>query len=98
MIALDDLGVGIRWRGEMVFYRQQSPLQIITSAFFIFIFSEMVPKFHGFNVSVVMTCKELGIPLEVIRVKMTEAEHKSEYWLANMHPFGQVPVMIVSLL
>ena len=58
---------------------------------------EMVVKIYGFSPPVFMTCRELGIDYEFISVNMKEGEHKSEHWLANMHPFGQVPVMIVSL-
>ena len=57
----------------------------------------MVTKIYGFNVPVLMVCKELAIPFEVVPVNFQEAEHKSEHWLANMHPFGQIPVMIVRL-
>ena len=57
----------------------------------------MVVKIYGFNPPIFMTCKELDIPYEYVPVKTSEREHKSEQWLANMHPFGQVPVMIVCL-
>ena len=57
----------------------------------------MVVKIHGFNVHVSITCKELGIPYETVPVNLKEGEHKSEHWISNMHPFGQVPVMIVCL-
>ena len=57
----------------------------------------MVVKIYGFNVPVSITCKELGIPFEAIPVKMREGEHKSDHWISDMHPFGQIPVMVVSL-
>ena len=57
----------------------------------------MVVKIYGFNAPVFMTCREIGLPFEWVPVKMHEAEHKSEHWITNMHPFGQVPVMIVSI-
>ena len=56
----------------------------------------MVVKIYGYNIPVSVTCKELDIPFEYVPVNMKENEHKSKEWIENMHPFGQVPVMIVS--
>lgn len=56
----------------------------------------MVVKIYGYNIPVFTTLKELDIPYEYVPVNMKENEHKSKEWIENMHPFGQVPVMIVS--
>jgi hypothetical protein len=55
----------------------------------------MVVKIYGFNVPVFVICKELRIPYEYVPVNMAQGAHKAEAWLADMHPFGQVPVMVV---
>ena len=56
----------------------------------------MVVKIYGFNLPIFTACKELDIPYEYVPVNVRENEHKSEQWIASMHPFGQIPVMIVS--
>jgi hypothetical protein len=55
----------------------------------------MVVKIYGFNAPVFVTCKELRIPYEYVPVDVARSAHKTEAWLTDMHPFGQIPVMVV---
>lgn len=45
-----------------------------------------------------LVCKELGVPYELVTVDLANKEHKSPEWLANMQPFGQIPVLVISLI
>ncbi|KAL5522171.1 hypothetical protein ACEPAF_2028 [Sanghuangporus sanghuang] len=59
----------------------------------------MVVKVHGFPVSgatraVTLTLQELGVPYELVIVNVKDGEHKSAEYLENMHPFGQIPVLV----
>ncbi|KDQ12146.1 hypothetical protein BOTBODRAFT_34758 [Botryobasidium botryosum FD-172 SS1] len=58
----------------------------------------MVLQIHGTALStctrtVAVVAKELDVEYELIRVDLVKAEHKSDVFLRDMHPFGRVPVV-----
>ena len=59
----------------------------------------MTVKLYGVPLSaflraVMVTLKEIGVPYEIVPVDLFKREHKDEEYLENMHPFGQVPVLV----
>ncbi|CAE6376863.1 unnamed protein product [Rhizoctonia solani] len=59
----------------------------------------MVVKVYGMGVStctkrVFMTCHELGIKYELNHIDLLKGEHKNPEYIANMQPFGSIPVLI----
>ena len=57
----------------------------------------MVLKLHGFPLStctnrVRLALEEKGQQVEFIPVDLMKGEQKSEAYLAELHPFGKVPV------
>ena len=59
----------------------------------------MAVKVYGFPLSTatqvaILTLKELGVPYEFVVLNVREGEHKSTEYLENMHPFGQIPVLV----
>jgi len=57
----------------------------------------MVFTIHGSSLStctrrVAVVAKELGVPYELKSVNFAAAEHKSDEYLKEKHPFGRVPV------
>ena len=59
----------------------------------------MVVKIHGMKQStctqrVSTVLKELGVAYEIIPINFAAGEHKSEAYIKNLQPFGQVPVLV----
>ncbi|CAE6439870.1 unnamed protein product [Rhizoctonia solani] len=59
----------------------------------------MVVTIYGLNGStctkrVLMTCHELGVKYELNKIDLFKAEHKAPEYIANLQPFGAVPVLI----
>ena len=59
----------------------------------------MVVRIHGLPVStctqtVLTVLKELNVPYELVPVDVMGGEHKKPEYLENMHPFGQIPVLV----
>lgn len=59
----------------------------------------MVIKIHGIKQStstqrVLTVLKELGVPYEIVHVDFMENEHKTEDFIKNKQPFGQIPVLV----
>ena len=62
--------------------------------------STMVLKLYGTNDSpntlrVALILKEKEVPYEFVSVDLAHQEHKTPQYLAEKHPFGQVPYMFV---
>lgn len=59
--------------------------------------TKMVLKIYGAEPStcvrrVAVVAKFLDIPYELVGVDFANAEHKSENYIKNFHPFGRIPV------
>lgn len=59
----------------------------------------MTIKIHGVKAFagtqyVTIVLRELGVPYEVVYVDVASSAHKSADWIADMHPFGQTPVLV----
>ena len=59
----------------------------------------MVVKIHGMKQStctqrVSTVLKELGVAYEIVPINFAAGEHKSEAYIKNLQPFGQVPVLV----